>query len=239
MAVADGFDAERGEVTAEQSFRLGGGPVNIRVLIVEDHPLMQQGLEAALARDSGFTIVGTAGTGTEGVELATKHRPDVVLLDLHLPEMGGLSVLKKLRETVPETKCVMITASEQAQPLLDAVAAGAAGYLTKRASGEEIRQAVITVHGGGSVISPALAGHLLREYSSARGEEGGMSARPLLTTREQEVLRLVAEGYTDREIAEKIYVSIRTVQNHLAHVRQKTGKHRRVELARWAADRAL
>jgi DNA-binding NarL/FixJ family response regulator len=213
--------------------------MNIGVLIVEDHPLMQEGLRTALARDSGFTVLGTADTGSAGLDMARELRPDIVLLDLHLPELSGIGVLKALREDVPEAKCIMVTASEQAQPLLDSVAAGAMGYLTKRSSGEEIRQAVITVHGGGSVISPALAGHLLREYSTARNGEGGISAKPLLTDREQEILRLVAEGHTDREIAETIYVSIRTVQNHLAHIRQKTGMHRRVELARWAAERAL
>src|SRR5829696_10495562 len=141
---------------------------------------MREGLQAALARDSGFNVLGCASTGTEGVSLAQELEPDVVLLDLHLPELGGLSVLKQIREDVPQAKVIMVTASEQAQPLLDSVAAGAAGYLTKRAAGEEIRQAIITVHGGGCVITPALAGHLLREYSSSR-DDSGISARPLLT----------------------------------------------------------
>ena len=117
-------------------------------------------------------------------------------------------------------------------------AAGASGYLTKRVSGRELRHAVITVHGGGSVITPTLARHLLREYSHvSRGEP--MSIRPLLAQREQEVLRLLAQGCTDREIGGKLYISPRTVQNHLTRIREKTGMRRRSELARWAVEHAM
>jgi DNA-binding NarL/FixJ family response regulator len=128
--------------------------------------------------------------------------------------------------------------SEKVQPLLDAVAAGTAGYLTKRVTAEELRQAVITVHGGGSVIAPMLAANLLKEYSRAsRGELS--EVRPLLADREQEVLRLVADGHTDKEISERLYISPRTVQNHLTHIRRKTGLRRRPELTRWALEHAL
>jgi DNA-binding NarL/FixJ family response regulator len=211
--------------------------MKIRVLIIEDHPLMQEGLAAALSRDPGITIVGRAGTGAEGMALAVSERPDVAVLDLHLPDMGGVELLERFRADAPEVRTLIVTASEHADTLLQAVAAGAAGYLTKRSATEEIRQAVITVHGGGSVINPALAAHLLREYSL--GAEGGGRARPLLTDREREVLRLVAQGYTDKEIATELYVSARTVQNHLASVRTKLGLSRRAELARWATEHAL
>jgi len=206
-------------------------------MIIEDHPLMQEGLAGALARDPGIDIVGRAGTGQEGIALAQTEKPDVTLLDLHLPDMGGVAILERLRQLNPEVRVLIITASEQADMLLQAVAAGAAGYLTKRATPEEIRQAVITVYGGGSVINPMLAAHLLREYS--RAPDGTGTVRPLLTEREREVLRLVAQGYTDKEIAGELYVSARTVQNHLASVRTKLGLSRRAELARWAAEHAL
>src|SRR5688572_8599693 len=106
--------------------------MRIRVMIVEDHPLMQEGLAAALARDPGIEIVGRAGTGEDGIALAVEQRPDVTLLDMHLPDMGGVAILERLREEVPSVRVLIVTASEHAEMLLQAVAAGAAGYLTKR-----------------------------------------------------------------------------------------------------------
>ena len=212
--------------------------MKIRVLIIEDHPLMQAGLKHALEPDPGFDVVGGAFDGVEGLALAEQLRPDVVLLDLNLPGMGGVTVLERLGRTLPGTRVLIVTASEQADHLLDAVAAGAAGYLTKRSEPAEIRNAVVTVHGGGSIITPSLAGHLLREFSHARRGEG-TSVRPLLTPREQETLRLLAQGHTDTEIAAQLFLSVRTVQNHLASVREKTGLRRRAQLARWATEHSL
>jgi len=186
--------------------------MKIRILLIDDFPLIREGFAAALEADPGLTIVGQADNGEDGLRLAHELQPDVVILDLRMPEMGGMTVLERLRTESPESKVLVVTATEKAQPLLDAVAAGAAGYLTKRSTREELRQAVITVYGGGSVISPMLAGHLLKEYSRAsRGEASNV--RPLLGEREHEILRLVAGGCTDKEIAEKLYISPRTVQN--------------------------
>jgi DNA-binding NarL/FixJ family response regulator len=209
--------------------------MNIRVLLVEDFPLVREGVAAALERDPAITVVGQAG---EGLEMAHALRPDIVLLDLHMPELGGMMLLERLRAEMPETRTIVITATEKGEPLLDAVAAGASGYITKRSSGEELRQAVLTVHGGGSVIAPALAGHLLRAYSRASTGESP-EVRSKLTATEHEVLRLVAQGLTDKQIAERIYVSPRTVQNHLARIRDKTDLRRRSELARWAVLHAV
>ena len=212
--------------------------MNISIVIVDDFPLICEGFAAALGTDPGLNVIGQADNGAEGLRLARELRPDVVILDLNMPGMGGMSVLERLGTEVPETKVLIMTASETAQSLLDAVAAGAAGYLTKRAAREELRQAVITVHGGGSVISPMLAGHLLKEYSRAsRGEASHV--RPLLGEREHEILRLVAGGGTDKEIAERLYISPRTVQNHLTRIREKTGLRRRAQLTRWAMEHAL
>jgi DNA-binding NarL/FixJ family response regulator len=212
--------------------------MHISILLVDDFPLLCEGFAVALGSDPGLDIVGKAETGEEGLRLALELQPDVVVLDLNMPGMGGMSVLKRLSAELPETKTIIMTASETAQALLDAVAAGASGYLTKRSTREELRQAIITVHGGGSVISPMLAGHLLNEYSKAsRGESSGL--RPLLGEREHEVLRLVASGDTDKEIAQRLYISPRTVQNHLTRIREKTGLRRRAELTRWAMEHAL
>jgi two-component system, NarL family, response regulator DevR len=212
--------------------------VKIRVLVVDDFPLVREGLAAALAIDPGFEVLGQASDAEEGLRMARELRPDVVLLDLRMPEGGGIALLEKLRDELPEARALVVTASEKAEALLDAVAAGAAGYVTKRVSARELRHAVVTVYSGGSIITPTLAGHLLREYSQvSRGEP--MHVRPLLGQREQEVLKLVAQGCTDREVGTRLYISPRTVQNHLARIREKTGLRRRSELAAWAAEHSL
>ena len=212
--------------------------MKIRVLVVDDFPLVREGLAAALAIDPGFEVLGQASDAEEGLRMARELRPDVVLLDLRMPEGGGIALLEKLRDELPETRALVVTASEKAEALLDAVAAGAAGYVTKRVSARELRHAVVTVYSGGSIITPTLAGHLLREYSQvSRGEP--MHVRPLLGQREQEVLKLVAQGCTDREVGTRLYISPRTVQNHLARIREKTGLRRRSELAAWAAEHSL
>ena len=215
-----------------------GVRVNIRLLLIDDFPMIRDGFAAALECDPGLTIVGQADSGEDGLRLAHELAPDVILLDLGMPGMGGMTVLERLRTEAPEAKVLVVTATEKVDPLLDAVAGGATGYLTKRCTGEELRQAVITVYGGGSVISPMLAGHLLTAYSrTSRGEGSGV--RPLLGKREHEVLRLLATGCTDREIAATIYISPRTVQNHLTRIREKTGLRRRTELTRWAMEHTL
>ena len=212
--------------------------MKIRVLVIDDFPLVREGLAAALAIDPGFEVLGQGSDAEEGMRMARELRPDVVLLDLRMPEGGGIALLEKLREELPETRALVVTASEKAEALLDAVAAGAAGYVTKRVSARELRHAVVTVYSGGSIITPTLAGHLLREYSQvSRGEP--MHVRPLLGQREQEVLKLVAQGCTDREVGTRLYISPRTVQNHLARIREKTGLRRRSELAAWAAEHSL
>src|SRR3954464_4958841 len=212
--------------------------MNIRLLLIDDFPLIREGFAAALESDPGLKIVGQADNGDDGLRLARELQPDVVVLDLNMPEMGGMTVLERLPREADGTKVLVVTATEKAQPLLEAVAAGAAGYLTKRCTREELRQAIITVYGGGSIISPMLAGHLLNEYSrTSRGEASHV--RPLLGEREHQVLRLVAGGSTDREIAAELYISPRTVQNHLTRIREKTGLRRRAELTRWAMEHAL
>jgi len=212
--------------------------MNIKILLIDDFPLIREGFAAALESDPALTIVGQADNGEDGLRMARELQPDVVILDLRMPQMGGMTVLERLRPEAPDAKVLVVTATEKAQPLLEAVSAGASGYLTKRCTREELRQAVITVHGGGSLISPMLAGHLLKEYSRAsRGEAS--SVRPLLGEREHEVLRLVADGSTDKEIAQRLYISPRTVQNHLTRIREKTGLRRRAELTRWAMEHAL
>jgi DNA-binding NarL/FixJ family response regulator len=150
---------------------------------------------------------------------------------LGLPDQSGIQTIGRLADEAPESRVVIITASENVELLSEAMAAGAVGYLTKRATARELCDAVITVHSGGTVIDSELATQLFRSDWRATGVE----VRPMLTGRERQVMRLVAEGRTDKEIAESLYVSPRTVQNQLTSIRRKTGLGRRSELAHWAA----
>jgi two-component system, NarL family, response regulator NreC len=224
--------------TADAARRRAADRMKIRVLVAEDHPLVREGVIRTLDRDPSIEVVGEADNGLTAMKLAHDLRPDVIVLDLRMPGLGGAAVLERLRSELPEIRALVMTANESAESLLDAVAAGAAGYLSKRTTGEELRQAIITTYGGGSVITPELAGHLLRQFGdNARG--GASSVRPLLSTRELETLRLVADGLTDNEIGKQLYISARTVQNHLTRIREKTGTGRRSELARWAVEHAV
>jgi len=217
--------------------RAADDAMKIRVVVADDFPLVREGVVRALNADAAIEVVAEADNGHDALRLAAELEPDVMILDLRMPDLGGLAVLDKLRTSHPAIRTIVMTANEQAGTLLDAIAAGAAGYLSKRTTGEELRQAVITAHGGGSVITPALASHLLKEFSSsARGEQSAV--RPL-QGRELEVLRLVVQGKTDNEIGQELFISPRTVQNYLTRIREKTGLRRRSELTRWAVEHAI
>jgi DNA-binding NarL/FixJ family response regulator len=204
----------------------------IRVLLVDDFPLVRGGIAAALEIDSAIKVVGQAGTAADAVERAVALEPDVILLDLGLPDGSGIDTIGRFGVHVPSARVLVITANENVELLSTAMAAGAVGYLTKRATARELCDAVVTIHGGGTVMDAALAAQLFR--SDWRHGPGG-ELRPLLSERERQVMNLVGEGMTDKEIAEVMYVSPRTVQNQLTSIRRKTGLGRRSELARWAA----
>jgi DNA-binding NarL/FixJ family response regulator len=204
--------------------------MEIRVLLVDDFPLVRGGIAAALQTDAAIEIVGQAATADEGFEQAVALEPDVVLLDLGLPDRSGIDVISRLAAEVPGARVIVVTASESVDLVASAMSAGAYGYLTKRAGARELCDAVITVHGGGTVIEADLASQLFRGY-----RKGGGGDRPLLTEREREVIRLVGEGLTDKQIADALFISPRTVQNQLISSRRKLGLGRRSELAHWGA----
>ena len=209
----------------------------IRVLLVDDFALMRRGVAAALESSGTMTVVGEAGTVDEAVELAERLQPDVVVLDMRLPGGGGLVAIDRLGEVAPAARVLVLTASDKPETLIEAVSAGATGYLTKRAGGEELCAAVAQVASGASVVEPSLAGHLMREL--AGDGDGAGSSRVSLSGRERDVMRLVCEGLTDREIGDRLFVSTRTVQNDLRRLRDKAGLKRRSELVHWATSRSL
>jgi len=206
-----------------------------RVLVADDFPLVREALAAALRRHPQIEVVGMAADGVEAVEMSLQHEPDVVVLDLKMPRMSGLVALTKLTSELPRTRVLLLTACEEPDTVIDAVSAGAAGFVTKRTSGADLADSVLRVARGEPVVSPSLTAYLvqgLRRDSHER--RGGTTGQ--LTSSELNVLRLVADGRTDKQISATLYISPRTVQSHLAQIRAKTGVRRRTQLARWATE---
>lgn len=209
--------------------------MSVRVLIVDDFALMRDGIAAALEVDPEIEVVGLAADGTEAFELTRELAPDVVVLDLRMSERGGMETLELCSEHAPATKVLILTANENPSNLEAALAAGAAGFLTKETDAGELREAVIAVHRGETVLAPTLAARI------AAGDPRPPAAEhlPELTARERRILRLLSRGMTDKEIAAEMFVGVRTVQYDLSSVRRKTGLSSRSELARWAVIHSL
>ena len=187
----------------------------IRLLIVDDHPVVRGGLRGIFAGDVGFEVAGEAGNGAEAVAEAVRLRPDVVLMDLRMPEMGGVEATRRLRESIPSAQVLVLTTYDTDDDVLPAIEAGATGYLLKDAPREELVRAVRAASRGESVLSPSAAGRVL---ARVRGP-----AQDNLSQRELEVLRLVANGVPTREAATTLFVSEATIKTHLLHIYDKLG----------------
>ncbi|MEU0911693.1 response regulator transcription factor [Streptomyces althioticus] len=220
------------------------GTTPIRVMVVDDHPMWRD----AVARDlseSGFEVVATAGDGDQAVRRAKAVAPDVLVLDLNLPGKPGVQVCKEVVAADPSVRVLVLSASGEHADVLEAVKSGATGYLLKSASTEELRDAVRRTADGDPVFTPGLAGLVLGEYRRLASEpaapaSGGEAQKaPRLTERETEVLRLVAKGLSYKQIAERLVISHRTVQNHVQNTLGKLQLHNRVELVRYAIERGL
>jgi DNA-binding NarL/FixJ family response regulator len=212
----------------------------IRVMVVDDHPMWREAVARDLA-EAGYEVVATAGDGAQAVRLAPAARPDVVVLDLNLPQLSGVEVTARIIGANPAVRVLVLSASGEQDDVLQAVKAGATGYLVKSASRQELLDAVRGTAAGDPVFTPGLAGLLLGEYrrlASAPAANTGEAA-PRLTDRETEVLRLVAKGLSYRQIAERLVLSHRTVQNHVQNTLNKLQLHNRVELVRYAIEQGL
>ncbi|SDE54225.1 response regulator [Auraticoccus monumenti] len=210
-----------------------------RVMLVDDHPMWIEALGADLTED-GFEIVATAGSGAEALRRARAARPEVIVMDLQIPEPDGATCTELLLKEFPGLHVLVISASGEREDVLRAVKAGARGYLLKSASPDDLLDGVRRTALGDAVFTPGLAGMVLGEFRRmvSRAEEHNDQG-PVLTTREVEVLRLVAKGLAYREIAESLFVSHRTVQNHVQNVLRKLQLHNRVELALYAIERGI
>jgi two-component system, NarL family, response regulator DegU len=189
----------------------------IRLLLADDHRMLREGLRRSLV-EWGFDVVGEARDGAEAVELAGTLRPDVVLMDVSMPEMDGVEATREIRRRSIDVRIVMLTMHADADVLTDAIRAGANGYLVKDCSTDEIAAAVDAVASGETALSPRLAASMLAEV---RRREAGDDTDRLITKREEEVLQLIADGCSTPEVAERLYISQKTVKNHLASIYQK------------------
>ncbi|NRQ35853.1 response regulator transcription factor [Nonomuraea sp. NN258] len=213
----------------------------VRVMVVDDHPMWRDGVARDLG-EAGYDVVAAVGEGRQAVRVAGAVRPDVVVLDLHLPDMSGAEVAAGLSAIDPAPRVLVLSASAEQDDVLAAVKAGASGYLVKSASREEFLAAVRRTAEGDAVFTPGLAGLVLGEYRrlAARPAHGaGQDDGPRLTERETEVLRLVAKGLSYKQIADRLVLSHRTVQNHVQNTLNKLQLHNRVELVRYAIERGL
>ncbi|WP_410811996.1 response regulator [Micromonospora sp. 067-2] len=217
-------------------------------MVVDDHPMWREGVARDLT-EAGFLVVATSGEGRQAIRVAAAARPDVVVLDLQLPDISGVEVVRGLRAALPDVRVLMLSASGEQQSVLDAVKAGATGYLVKSTAPAEFLDAVRRTAAGNPVFTPGLAGLVLGEYrrlaagtgpgSAAGPADGSEPGAPQLTERETEVLRLVAKGLSYKQIAQRLGLSHRTVQNHVQNTLGKLHLHNRVELTRYAIERGL
>jgi DNA-binding NarL/FixJ family response regulator len=214
----------------------------VRVLVADDHPLTRDGIKAALALDAELEVVAEASDGQEAVHLAEEVQPDVVLMDVRMPHTSGIEACQRIKALVPSTKIIMLTMSDEESDLYEAVKAGANGYLLKDVPGEEIADGVRAVHNGDSLISPSMASKLLAEFaqmSRRQGDRPSSVTAPRLTERELEVLRLVARGMANKEIAHQLFISENTVKNHVRNILEKLQLHSRMEAAMYAVRENL
>ncbi|SEH12706.1 response regulator [Thermoleophilum album] len=207
----------------------------IRVLLADDHGIVRSGLRMLVDRQPDMRVVGEAGDGIEAIALARALEPDVAVLDVAMPRIGGLEAAREMRALRPDIRVLMLSMHEDDDYFLQALAAGARGYVVKRAADTDLIRAIRTVAGGGTFVS----GKRQRELLDTWRERGRQALADPLTTREREVVKLIAEGFTNRQIAELLTLSEKTVESHRANVLAKLGMRDRVELVRYAIKRGL
>ena len=209
----------------------------LRILLADDHAVLRDGVRMVLESQTGFRVVGTADSGQDAVQLAEDLQPDIAVLDVAMPSMNGLEATRAIKERCPQTAVVILSMHDNEEYLREALRAGASAYVLKRAAAKELISAIQMVRQGQSYLDPALTRTLISDY--VRQVERGDEAPDSLTDRELEVLKLVAEGFTNRQIALELSISIKTVQTHRANLMDKLNLHDRTELVRYAIRRGL
>ena len=211
----------------------------IRALVVDDQELFRRGLVMLLSTEADIEVIGEASDGIAGTEMATSLAPDVVLLDVRMPKRTGIEACRAIKEAVPSAKIIMLTVSDEEADLYEAVKNGAAGYLLKDSSIEDVAQAIRVVADGQSLISPSMAVKLIDEFKQMSKPNRGQVPGLRLTERELEVLRLVAKGLNNRDIAKQLFISENTVKNHVRNILEKLQLHSRMEAVMYAVKEKL
>jgi len=210
----------------------------IRIVIADDHALLREGIRAILSKEPDLEVVGEAADGREAVERCKTLLPDIVLMDVAMPGLGGLEAALEIRRDCPRVKVLVLTQYEDREYVSRFLKAGAAGYVLKKAAGADLASAVRSAQKGGLVLDPQVARDALREPESAGGGDGS-DPYDGLTDREKQVLKLVAEGKSNKEVASLLGVSVKTAMSHREHVMEKLGLHNRTDLIRFALKKGV
>jgi len=210
-----------------------------KVLLVDDHAIVREGVRMILSKEADIDVVGEAADGAQALDIVSKFRPQVVIMDISMPGMGGIEATQLIRTQYPEIQVLALTMHEDESYVFQLLRAGAAGYVLKRAAAQDLVQAVRAAAKGEAFLYPSVARKVVEDYLR-RVETGEERERyDGLTAREKEILTLIAEGLSNQHIAEKLYISIKTVQTHRAHILEKLGLHDRTELVRYAIRKGL
>lgn len=211
----------------------------IRVLLADDHAIVREGIKRILAEEPDIEVVGEAGDGLEAVEMAKKLKPDVAILDITMPALNGIDATRQIRSSLPNTHTLTLTMHEDDTYVFQLLKAGAAGYVVKRAAATDLVQAVRAAQRGEAFLYPSVAKAVVADYLKRLEEGEGKEMYDGLTEREKEILTLIADGATNQEIARKLFISIKTVQTHRAHIMEKLNLHDRTKLVRYAIRKGL
>jgi DNA-binding NarL/FixJ family response regulator len=212
---------------------------SIRVLIADDHAILRDGVRALLAMSEDITVVGEAANGQEAVDLARRLAPDVILMDIAMPGLGGIEATIQIRKENPQAKILVLTQYEDREYIRRFMKAGVSGYVLKKAAGSELTSAIRAVSRGGLVLDPDVAREAMREQSEPEARGGSANPYDSLTDREKQVLKLVAEGHSNKEVAETLDISVKTAMSHREHIMQKLDLHSRTDLIRFALQQGV
>ncbi len=210
----------------------------IKVVVVDDHSVVREGVKMVLETDPELNVIGEAASGEEAIEKVRELQPDVVVMDIAMPGLSGFEATQRIRQSNPEVKVLALTVHDSEAYVFQMLRAGAVGYVLKRSPSADVINAVKTAYKGEAVLHPSVTKLLIHDYLS-RAERGEEASYELLSDREREILKLITEGRTNKEIADMLFLSVKTVQAHRANLMRKLGLHDRVELVKYAIRKGI